>query len=59
MALTANKIASQGIDDQSLLMALQPPSKEFLLGTDEFGRDILSRIIYGSRVSLKVGITIM
>jgi len=38
-------------------MALQPPSKEFPLGTDEFGRDILSRIIYGSRVSLKVGIT--
>ncbi len=57
MALAANKIASQGIDDQSLLMALQAPSKEFLLGTDEFGRDILSRIIYGSRVSLKVGIT--
>ena len=57
MALTANKIASQGMDDQSLLMALQPPSREFPLGTDEFGRDILSRIIYGSRVSLKVGIT--
>ena len=57
MALTANKIAPQGIDDQSLLMALQSPSKEFPLGTDEFGRDILSRIIYGSRVSLQVGIT--
>ncbi len=57
MALTANKIAPQGIDDQSLLMALQSPSKEFPLGTDEFGRDILSRVIYGSRVSLQVGIT--
>jgi peptide/nickel transport system permease protein len=57
MALTANKIAPQGIDDQSLLMALQSPSKEFPLGTDEFGRDILSRIIFGSRVSLQVGIT--
>jgi peptide/nickel transport system permease protein len=57
MALMADKIAPQGIDDQSLLMALQPPSREFPLGTDEFGRDILSRIIYGSRVSLQVGIT--
>ncbi|MGI8536581.1 MAG: ABC transporter permease [Mycobacteriales bacterium] len=32
------------------------PSKEFPLGTDNFGRDILSRIIYGTRVSLLVGV---
>lgn len=35
---------------------LQPPSKEFLLGTDEYGRDILSRIFYGARVSMFVGL---
>lgn len=35
---------------------LEPPSATYLLGTDEFGRDILSRIIYGARVSLQVGI---
>lgn len=35
---------------------MQHPSREHLLGTDEFGRDILSRIIYGARVSLSVGI---
>ena len=34
---------------------LSPPSKEHFLGTDELGRDLLSRIIWGSRVSLKVG----
>jgi peptide/nickel transport system permease protein len=35
---------------------LQEPSRGHLLGTDEYGRDLLSRIIYGSRVSLAVGL---
>jgi len=34
---------------------LMPPSAEYLLGTDELGRDILSRVIYGARISLYVG----
>ena len=55
-ALTADVIASQGIDDQDLRKGLWPPSREFPLGTDEFGRDMLSRIIHGARVSLQVGI---
>ena len=36
-----------------------PPSSEFLLGNDEIGRDVLSRLIYGSRVALIVGIGAM
>lgn len=32
-----------------------PPGGEFLLGTDEFGRDVLSRILYGSRITLMIG----
>lgn len=34
---------------------LLPPTEQFLLGTDQYGRDILSRIIYGARISLQVG----
>jgi peptide/nickel transport system permease protein len=35
---------------------LSPPNSQYLLGTDNYGRDILSRIIYGSRISLMIGI---
>jgi len=35
---------------------MQPPSSGHLFGTDQFGRDVLSRILYGARVSLEVGI---
>jgi peptide/nickel transport system permease protein len=35
---------------------LAPPSKQFLLGTDEFGRDLFSRIIYGTRFSLYISV---
>jgi peptide/nickel transport system permease protein len=42
--------------DQSFLDKLQGPSRNHLMGTDEFGRDTLSRVIYGSRVALRVGL---
>ena len=56
MALFAALIAPQGIDDQDLMNGLMPPGQGFLLGTDEFGRDLFSRIVYGARISLQVGI---
>lgn len=43
-------------DPYAVGMSYEKPSSEHLLGTDQSGRDVLSRIIYGSRVSLAVGI---
>ena len=44
------------VRDQSLSERFAPPSAQHLLGQDELGRDILSRIIYGARVSLTAGL---
>ncbi|MFC1533013.1 ABC transporter permease [Thermodesulfobacteriota bacterium] len=56
MAIFAPLIAPYDPYEQDLRSGLQKPSKKFLLGTDEFGRDLLSRIIYGSRISIMVGV---
>ncbi|HYG44987.1 MAG TPA: ABC transporter permease [Bordetella sp.] len=54
-AILAPWIAPHDPLEQSIVNRLLPPSSEFLLGTDSYGRDVLSRIIYGARVSLAVG----
>lgn len=54
-ALFADIIAPFSYSAQDLEHMLETPSRRFLLGTDEFGRDVLSRLIYGARVSLQVG----
>ena len=54
VALFAPYIAPYPYDQ--IGMKFQAPSAEHLFGTDKFGRDILSRVIYGARVSLEVGI---
>ncbi len=43
---------------QDLDYVLSPPSAQFLLGTDNLGRDLLSRIIYGARISMIVGLSV-
>lgn len=48
-------IAPYSYADQNLELGAAPPSPEHWLGTDLFGRDLLTRILYGSRVSLAVG----
>jgi peptide/nickel transport system permease protein len=56
VALLAPWLAPYSPTAQNLPASLQPPGPVHLLGTDEFGRDILSRLIYGTRVSLLVGV---
>jgi len=56
VALLAPLLAPQDPLAQDLYGRLQPPSTSHLLGTDDFGRDILSRIIYGARISLRIGL---
>ncbi|MYL65358.1 ABC transporter permease subunit [Bacillus hwajinpoensis] len=55
LAIFAGVIAPEGINEQKLGERLQSPSASHWFGTDDFGRDILSRIIYGARISLWVG----
>jgi ABC-type dipeptide/oligopeptide/nickel transport system permease subunit len=56
LAAFASQVAPRDPIRQDLPSALAPPSREFPLGADEFGRCILSRILYGARLSLVVGV---
>ena len=55
IAVFAPLIAPYGYDEMDLLSILQGPSSRHLCGTDELGRDILSRLVYGARNSLLIG----
>ena len=55
-AVSAPIIVPYDPSEQNLFEGLKEPGSKHILGQDRLGRDILSRIIYGSRVSLKVGI---
>jgi peptide/nickel transport system permease protein len=55
IAIFAPYIATHDPYEMNLSNQLQTPNKSNLLGTDHYGRDIFSRIIYGTRISLKVG----
>lgn len=55
IAVLAPVIAPYNPVEQHIIKRLQPPSANFLLGTDYYGRDVLSRIIWGCRVSFVIG----
>lgn len=58
LALLAPWLAPHDPTEMNVLARLKPPSAEYLLGTDALGRDILSRTLYGARVSLLVGVSV-
>jgi len=55
-AIFAGRLAPYNPNETSLYSALKKPSAEHFLGTDALGRDVFSRLLYGSRVSLVVGV---
>jgi len=59
IAVFAPLIAPYHFDDQELDRAFQFPSKEHIMGTDNLGRDIFSRIVYGAQISLRLGVVSM
>jgi peptide/nickel transport system permease protein len=56
IALFPSLFAPYSSDAQNIVDRLQGPSREHLLGTDELGRDLLSRVIFGTRIALGVAI---
>ena len=56
VAIFADVIAPYAYDDADLAPKFTSPNQEFLFGTDDFGRDLFSRVIYGSRISLRVAL---
>ena len=53
--LLAPQLATHGRDDIDMFATEEAPGKEHLLGTDEIGRDVFTRLLYGGQVSLGVG----
>lgn len=58
VAVFAEQAAPHSYREQDPAMRLQPPGPDHLLGTDEYGRDVLSRLIYGARISLSVALIV-
>src|SRR6187551_764214 len=58
-AIFAPLIATHDVTAQILAMRYIAPSAEHWFGTDGLGRDVFSRVVYGARISLEVGITVV
>ena len=59
IALTAPHIIPYDPDHQDLAHRLQPPNSLHWFGTDELGRDIFSRVLYGARISIPIGLIVV
>ena len=58
LALIGPLFTTYGPYDMKVVDRLTPPGAEHWLGTDEFGRDLLTRLLYGARVSISVGLAV-
>ncbi|MCC6454571.1 MAG: ABC transporter permease [Caldilineaceae bacterium] len=59
LALAAPLISPYDPLFQNISASLTPPSPDYWLGTDKLGRDLLSRMLYGARISLRVGLLVV
>ncbi len=56
VAIFAGWIAPYSYEEQNLQLTLSAPSAQHIFGTDNFGRDVFSRVVYGARISLVIGL---
>jgi len=59
VAIFADPIAPYTPYEQKVADRLQPPSQQYYFGTDELGRDVFSRVVYGARISLPIGLIVI
>ena len=59
IAVFADIIAPHSYDEMEIINKLTNPNQQHLFGTDRYGRDVFSRVVYGSRIALKVGLIVV
>jgi len=59
VAVAADALAPKAFDAIDIANRLKPPGEAGLMGTDQYGRDLFSRVIYGSRIALRVGLIVV
>jgi peptide/nickel transport system permease protein len=59
ISVTAGSLAPYGPLEQKIAERLQPPRASHLFGTDQLGRDVFSRVLYGGRLSLPAGVMVV
>ena len=59
IAVFADIIAPYTYDEMEIINKLTNPNQQHLFGTDRYGRDVFSRVVYGSRIALRVGLIVV